>query len=91
VTIEQAFTFGWERYIGTEGRIIGMQSFGHSVPLKALQQEFGFIVEHVGRRPGTAGQARQRSEGRTLRTFTRLDELPRWLGSNPPNTEPRIR
>jgi transketolase len=47
VTIEQAFTFGWERYIGTEGRIIGMQSFGHSVPLKALQQEFGFIVEHV--------------------------------------------
>jgi transketolase len=47
VAIEQASTFGWERYVGREGRIIGMQTFGASAPLKALQQEFGFTVDHV--------------------------------------------
>jgi transketolase len=42
VAIEQASTFGWERYVGTTGRIIGMQTFGASAPLKALQKKFGF-------------------------------------------------
>jgi transketolase len=42
VAIEQASTFGWERYIGTTGRIIGMHTFGASAPLKALQKKFGF-------------------------------------------------
>jgi transketolase len=47
VAIEQASTFGWERYVGTVGRVIGMHTFGASAPLKALQQEFGFTVENV--------------------------------------------
>jgi transketolase len=47
VAIEQASTFGWERYVGRRGRVIGMQTFGASAPLKALQQEFGFTVENV--------------------------------------------
>ena len=47
VAVEQASTFGWERYIGTSGRVIGMHTFGASAPLKALQQEFGFTVDHV--------------------------------------------
>jgi transketolase len=47
VAIEQASTFGWERYVGPTGRIIGMQTFGASAPLKALQQEFGFTVDNV--------------------------------------------
>ena len=47
VAIEQASTFGWERYVGPTGRVIGMQTFGASAPLKALQQEFGFTVENV--------------------------------------------
>jgi transketolase len=47
VAIEQASTFGWERYVGTTGRVIGMDTFGASAPLKALQQEFGFTVDHV--------------------------------------------
>jgi transketolase len=42
VTIEQASTFGWERYTGFEGRIIGMKTFGASAPLKELQRRFGF-------------------------------------------------
>jgi transketolase len=47
VAIEQASTFGWERYVGSQGRVIGMQTFGASAPLKELQKEFGFEPERV--------------------------------------------
>jgi transketolase len=47
VAIEQASTFGWERYVGAAGRVIGMKTFGTSAPLKALQQKFGFEPERV--------------------------------------------
>jgi transketolase len=47
VAIEQASTFGWERYVGFEGLIIGMHTFGASAPLKALQKRFGFAPERV--------------------------------------------
>jgi transketolase len=47
VAVEQASTFGWERYVGPEGRIIGMQTFGASAPLKELQRKFGFVPERV--------------------------------------------
>jgi transketolase len=47
VAVEQASTFGWERYVGRGGAVIGMHTFGASAPLKALQQDFGFTVEHV--------------------------------------------
>jgi transketolase len=42
VSIEQASTFGWERYVGDSGRMIGMKTFGASAPLKELQRKFGF-------------------------------------------------
>ena len=47
VAVEQASTFGWERYVGTTGRIIGMKTFGASAPLKELQRKFGFEPDHV--------------------------------------------
>ena len=47
VAVEQASTFGWERYVGTAGRIIGMHTFGASAPLKELQKKFGFDPDHV--------------------------------------------
>src|SRR5258708_2788565 len=47
VAVEQASTFGWERYVGTSGRVIGMQNFGASAPLKALQAHFGFEPDHL--------------------------------------------
>jgi transketolase len=47
VAVEQASTFGWERYVGTMGRIIGMKTFGASAPLKELQRHFGFEPDHV--------------------------------------------
>jgi transketolase len=42
ISIEQASTFGWERYVGQSGRMIGMKTFGASAPLKELQKKFGF-------------------------------------------------
>ncbi len=47
VAIEQASTFGWERYVGWKGRVIGMKTFGASAPLKELQKKFGFEQDCV--------------------------------------------
>jgi transketolase len=47
VAVEQASTFGWDRYVGPSGRVIGMKTFGASAPLKALQRKFGFEPENV--------------------------------------------
>ena len=47
IAIEQASTFGWERYVGERGRVIGMKTFGASAPLRELQRKFGFEPDHV--------------------------------------------
>ncbi|MBM3837340.1 MAG: transketolase [Verrucomicrobia bacterium] len=47
VSVEQASTFGWERYVGRRGHMIGMKTFGASAPLKELQKKFGFTAENV--------------------------------------------
>src|SRR2546427_165196 len=47
VSVEMATTFGWERYTGTKGKIIGMRSFGASAPLKDLLKKFGFESDKV--------------------------------------------
>jgi transketolase len=47
VSVEMASTFGWERYIGAKGRMVGMHTFGASAPLKDLLKKFGFTVENV--------------------------------------------
>jgi transketolase len=44
VSVEQASTFGWDRYAG---RKIGMHTFGASAPLKELQKKFGFTPDAV--------------------------------------------
>ena len=47
VSVEQASTLGWDRYVGAKGRKIGMRTFGASAPLKELQKKFGFEPENV--------------------------------------------
>ena len=47
VAVEQAAAFGWERYVGRQGAIIAMQTFGASAPLKELQSKFGFAPEKI--------------------------------------------
>ena len=47
VAVEKASTLGWDRYVGPEGCIIGMETFGASAPLKELQRRFGFTPERI--------------------------------------------
>jgi transketolase len=47
VSVEMESVFGWDRYTGPKGKIIGMRSFGASAPLKDLLRKFGFELENV--------------------------------------------
>jgi transketolase len=47
VAVEQGSILGWDRYVGNSGRVIGMNTFGASAPLKALQKKFGFEPNQV--------------------------------------------
>lgn len=47
ISVEQASTFGWERYVGLKGKAIGMMGFGASAPLKELLKKFGFTKDHL--------------------------------------------
>jgi transketolase len=47
VSVEQAGTMGWDRYVGPSGCVIGMHTFGASAPLKELQKKFGFEPEAI--------------------------------------------
>ena len=47
VTVEEASTLGWDRYVGDRGAVVGMHTFGASAPLKQLLTKFGFTPERV--------------------------------------------
>ncbi len=50
VSIEAAATLGWERVVGSDGLIVGIDHFGASAPAAALAEGFGFTAEAVARR-----------------------------------------
>jgi transketolase len=47
IAVEQGSVLGWDRYVGADGCVIGMKTFGASAPLKELQHKFGFEPEHI--------------------------------------------
>ncbi|MBW3659423.1 MAG: transketolase [Actinobacteria bacterium] len=47
VAVEAAAPFGWERYVGFDGRVIGMERFGASGPAEELFEKFGFTAANV--------------------------------------------
>jgi transketolase len=47
IAVEEGSTLGWDRYVGVDGAIIGMHTFGSSAPLKDLLTKFGFTPEKV--------------------------------------------
>ncbi|WP_340021796.1 transketolase [Paenibacillus sp. FSL K6-1096] len=50
LAIEMAQTFGWERYTGDQGDILGITTFGASAPGDTVIREYGFTVENVVKR-----------------------------------------
>ncbi len=47
VAIEAAATFGWHKYVGLEGKVIGLDHYGESAPYETLYQQFGLTVEAI--------------------------------------------
>jgi transketolase len=47
VAIEAAATFGWSRYVGPAGTVVGLDHFGATAPAEQLYQEFGLTAEHL--------------------------------------------
>ena len=47
IAVEAGIKLGWEHYIGLDGAIVGMDSFGASAPSKVLYEKFGITAEHV--------------------------------------------
>jgi transketolase len=50
VTVEAASTFGWERYAGGQGLLIGLNRFGDSAPAKKLAEVYGFTAAAIAER-----------------------------------------
>ncbi|WP_304440777.1 transketolase C-terminal domain-containing protein, partial [Oleiphilus sp. HI0128] len=47
IAIEAAIADYWYKYVGIDGRVIGMNSFGESAPAGQLFEEFGFTVDNI--------------------------------------------
>ncbi len=47
LAVEAASPFGWHKYVGFEGRVLGMEGYGASAPAKDLALHFGFTVDEV--------------------------------------------
>jgi transketolase len=62
ISVEEASTLGWDRYVGPEGQMVGMHTFGSSAPLKDVLGKFGFTPEKVVER------ARELLEGKEVAT-----------------------
>ena len=47
LAVEAGVSDGWYKYVGSEGKVIGLDRFGESAPAGELFKEFGFTVENV--------------------------------------------
>jgi len=47
IAVEAGISMGWEKYVGTEGRIIGINRFGASAPGGKVLKEYGFSSENI--------------------------------------------
>jgi transketolase len=47
LAVEAGASFGWDRWIGTSGAVVGVDRFGASAPGETVMKELGFTVEHV--------------------------------------------
>ena len=77
VSVEIGVSLGWERWVGDEGAIIGLDHFGASAPAGTIFEHFGFTADRVtdvgaGCRGCTADRPRRRAHGRRTRATPRI-------------------
>ena len=84
VSIEAAAPFGWERYVGLDGAIVGVNRFGASAPGPVVMREFGFTAAQIDRLRLTPARIEAAAQG--VREIAALPEpLGRiWLSSTRP-------
>jgi transketolase len=59
LAVEAAASFGWERWVGSDGEVICVDRFGASAPGPTVMKEYGFTVDHVVERAlATVGRKR---------------------------------
>ena len=74
VTVEAASTYGWERWAGDEGAMIGVDHYGASAPGDEIMKHFGFTAEHV--------------TSAALRLLGRNEEADKEFGADTTNVAP---
>ena len=47
LSVEMASSFGWHKYVGLDGKTLGVDTFGASAPASRVIKEYGFTVENV--------------------------------------------
>jgi transketolase len=47
VGVEAGVELGWQKYVGDDGKFIGVATFGASAPYQRLAKEYGLTTEHV--------------------------------------------
>jgi transketolase len=47
VAVEAGVTGFWRQYVGLDGAVVGIDTFGASAPAEALYKHFGITAEHV--------------------------------------------
>ena len=73
LAVEAAIGFGWERYVGDRGRVVGMHGFGASAPAEALFRHFGITPEAVADAADALLAARRGNEPALLtETYRRM-------------------
>ncbi|MNW09350.1 Transketolase [compost metagenome] len=50
LAVEMAYPLGWERYVGDQGSILGISTFGASAPGDLVLKEYGFSPDNVAAR-----------------------------------------
>ena len=59
VAIEAGVTSGWYKYVGNNGRVVGIDTFGESAPAPVVFEHFGFTVDNVVKAAQEAVEANQ--------------------------------
>lgn len=47
IAVEAGVTTGWQKWVGREGKVVGLDHFGASAPYKTLMEQFGFTADHI--------------------------------------------
>jgi transketolase len=72
LAVEAGASLGWERYVGLEGKIIGIDHFGASAPYKIIFEKFGFTVDNIFKEAKTLLPKVKKIKSRTIKKASKI-------------------